>query len=100
MAADLIALGIVYKFVDESEALKILAVIFILVFVMLFEFSLGPIPWLYMAEIMTDKGLSIAILINWILTLTMAIITPFLIGPALFIAFGIFCVIVRFIIYL
>ena len=70
-----------------------LAVVFVCLFVMFFEFSLGPIPWIYMSEIMTDKGLSIAVLINWLLTLLMAIVTPYVIGGALFIVFGAFCVI-------
>lgn len=62
-----------------------------MIFIVLFEFSLGPIPWLYMAEIMTDKGLSIAILLNWIMTIVMAIATPYIIGGPLFIVFGALC---------
>ena len=65
-----------------------------MVFIILFEFSLGPIPWLYMAEIMTDKGLSIAILLNWIMTIVMAIATPYIIGGPLFIVFGALCAVV------
>jgi len=68
--------------------------IFILLFVVEFEFSLGPITWLYLAEIMTEKGLSIAILLNWIMTIIMAIVTPFVISGTLFIVFGILCAIV------
>ena len=70
---------------------QILAVAFVLAFVVIFEFSLGPVPWLYMAEIMTDKGLSMAVVLNWITTLAIAIAVPFLIGGPLFIAFGILC---------
>lgn len=65
-----------------------------MIFIILFEFSLGPIPWLYMAEIMTDKGLSMAILLNWIMTIIMAIVTPYVISGELFIIFGALCGIV------
>eukprot|EP00347_Sterkiella_histriomuscorum_P009190 403342179 len=88
-----IGLGIAYFYVNDSEAAKACCVVFIFLFIILFEFSLGPIPWLFMAEIMTPKGLSIAILINWIATLGIAIATPFLISGELFIVFGVFCVI-------
>jgi len=96
MGADLIALGISYFFLDQSDAAQILCVIFIMLFIVLFEFSLGPIPWLYMAEIMTDKGLSLAVLLNWIMTIVMAIATPFLISGSLFIVFGALCAVCGF----
>jgi MFS transporter, SP family, galactose:H+ symporter len=67
-----------------------------MLFIVLFEFSLGPIPWLYMAEIMTDKGLSLAVLLNWIMTIIMAIATPYIIGGPLFIVFGALCVVCGF----
>jgi MFS transporter, SP family, galactose:H+ symporter len=68
--------------------------VFILLFVVEFEFSLGPIPWLYMAEIMTEKGLSLAVLLNWIFTIIMAIVTPYVISGTLFIVFGGLCAVV------
>ena len=92
MAIDLVALGVAYIYVDNSVC-KILAVVFVCMFVMFFEFSLGPVPWIYMSEIMTDKGLSIAVLLNWIFTLVMAIVTPYVISGALFIVFGAFCIV-------
>ena len=55
MTLDLIGLGIAYFYVDNSETAKVLCIIFILSFVMFFEFSLGPIVWLYLAEILNDK---------------------------------------------
>ena len=91
MAAFHVGLGIAFFYVDSSEAAKIMAVIFVMAFVIFFEFSLGPIPWLYMAETMTDKGLSIAVLLNWLMTLIMAVATPFLIDGWLFIGFGVLC---------
>ena len=52
-----------------------------------------------MAEVMTDKGVSIGTLINWLLTILMALITPTLIdaiGYILFIIFGGFCCVVSY----
>jgi len=45
-------------------------------FIALFEFSSGPITWLYMAEIMQDKGSSIATVMNWLINLIISAITP------------------------
>ena len=91
MAGDLIGLGICFFYIKDNQSAQTLCIIFILLFVILFEFSLGPIPWVYMAEIMTDKGLSIAILLNWLFTLLIAIVTPFVISGELFIVFGAMC---------
>lgn len=71
-----------------------LEITLILVFVILFEFSIGPILWIYMSETMTEKGVSLGTLANWIFTIIMALITPTLIeaiGGYLFIIFGGFC---------
>lgn len=69
----------------------------ILVFVALFEFSLGPIVWIYMSEVMTDKGTSFGTLVNLSLTIVMGIATPYLISAYLFFAFGGFSILVRII---
>ena len=95
MAGDLVGLGIAFFYLDNNTVAQVFCVIFILLFVVLFEFSLGPIPWLYMAEIMTEKGLSIAILLNWLMTILMAVVTPFVISGELFIVFGGLCGVVR-----
>lgn len=89
MSVVLIVLGITY-----IHEVAIAEIVLILVYIMLFEFSLGPIVWIYMSETMTDKGTSIGTLINLVLTLVMGIATPFLIdaiGGVLFIIFGAFC---------
>ncbi len=89
MAADLVGLGVAY--ITKVAALEITL---ILVFVILFEFSIGPILWIYMSETMTEKGVSLGTLANWIFTIIMALVTPTLIdaiGGYLFIIFGCFC---------
>lgn len=66
-----------------------------LAFVAAFEFGPGPIVWMYMSEIMNDKGVSIGTLLNWTFTLIIGLITPVLFNslkPGMpFIMFGIFC---------
>ena len=56
-----------------------LAIITTLVFIALFEFSSGPITWLYMAEIMQDKAQGIATVLNWAVNLLISLITPYLV---------------------
>jgi MFS family permease len=94
MCADLIGLGIAFIYNVGN-----LQIVLVLLFVVLFEFSLGPIVWIYMSEIMTDKGQSLGTLVNWILTIIMAIITPMVLNAIhgwLFIIFGIACGITAF----
>jgi len=55
------------------------SLILVLLFIALFEFSSGPITWLYMAEIMQDKSVSIATVLNWLVNLLISLITPNLI---------------------
>lgn len=45
-------------------------------FVCAFEFAPGPIVWLYMGEIMNDKGLSIGAALNWTFVLLISLFTP------------------------
>jgi len=41
-------------------------IIFTFLYEIAFGFSLGPITWLYVAEILPEKGVSIATLFNWV----------------------------------
>jgi hypothetical protein len=50
-----------------------------MLFIIFFEFSLGPLLWIYMSEIMTDKGLSLGVGVNWITTCFIAFFTKSLI---------------------
>lgn len=72
-----------------------LELVMTMLFVCAFEFAPGPIVWLYMGEIMSDKGLSAGALANWTFCLAVGLITPTLIngsfGPAkTFWLFGLF----------
>ena len=90
MGIILIAFGACY------ERWAIPQIVLVLIFVALFEFSSGPIVWIYMSEVMTDKGTSFGTLVNLILTITFAIITPFVISAALFYIVGAITLIVIF----
>ena len=67
----------------------------ILLYVVEFEFSLGPVPWVYMSEIMQNKAMTIALLINWIFTLFFAVTTQKWVDEwlkgAFFIVLGVIC---------
>lgn len=89
MAAVLVGLGVTY-----IESVSIAELILIFVYIVLFEFSLGPIVWIYMSETMTEKGVSLGGVTVWVFTIVMALITPVLIdsiGGYLFIIFGFLC---------
>ena len=53
-------------------------IIFTMFFLAFFEFSIGPILWLYCAEIMTENGMAAASLITWLCTIFYAFATPIL----------------------
>ena len=71
MASVLLGLG-VCSLVDQ----KLLEIVLLLCFIALFEFSSGPITWLYMAEIMQDKAVSIATVLNWLISLIVSATIP------------------------
>mmetsp|Transcript_115680 Transcript_115680/g.160524 ORF Transcript_115680/g.160524 Transcript_115680/m.160524 type:complete len:261 (+) Transcript_115680:822-1604(+) len=67
--------------------------LFTILFVVLFEFSTGPITWLYIAEVTNDKGASAATFVLQFFTLLFGLITLYLfdgLGGWTFIIFGIF----------
>lgn len=70
MGISLAILGIL-AIEDWAPGIKI----FTLCFVAFFEFSIGPILWLYAAEIMTEKGMAAASLITWIITIIFGLFT-------------------------
>ena len=58
-----------------------LELVMTMLFVCAFEFAPGPVVWLYMGEIMNEKGLSAGALANWTFTLVIGLITPTLMSP-------------------
>jgi Sugar (and other) transporter len=87
----------VFLFVQGVAAIKAwgtIEIIMTMLFVCSFEFAPGPIVWLYMGEILNDKGISVAVFLNWLMTLIVGLLSPTIIkaieiGPT-FIMFGCF----------
>ena len=60
----------------------------IFVFIIFFELSVGPLMWLYAGEIMTDKGMGVASMVNWTVVIIVSAVSYFMfnvlkIGPTL-----------------
>ena len=62
---------------EKNDTLELVMVV---VFVCAFEFGPGPIVWLYISEICNDKATSVGIFINWVFTLTVSLLAPFLLN--------------------
>lgn len=71
MAIDLILLGWCGE-TDKSTA----EIYLLMLFIILFEFSVGPILWLYMAEICQDKAIGLASCLNWLIGLIISSAIP------------------------
>ncbi len=75
------------------------ALVFINIYIVVFELSLGPLTWIYLTEIMTEKGLSIGVAVNLILTVAVALTTPILVAAVhgyVFIGLAGFCLLCAF----
>lgn len=59
----------------ENKVAQYLSIVFLMLFIMLFEFSLGPLIWVYLSEIMTEKGLSLGVGVNQVVTVMIAYFT-------------------------
>ena len=46
-----------------------------MLFIVFFEFSLGPLLWIYMSEVTTEKGMSLGASLNWIITIIVGSLT-------------------------
>ena len=51
--------------------------VFLIAFLFAFETSGGPVSWLYIAEIMKDRGSAFATFINWVTNLIIGAVTPY-----------------------
>ena len=51
----------------------------LVLFIMVFEFTSGPITWLYMSEIMQDKATSFASAMNWAIVVIISGTIPYLV---------------------
>eukprot|EP01016_Furgasonia_blochmanni_P046092 TRINITY_DN6589_c0_g1_i1.p1 TRINITY_DN6589_c0_g1~~TRINITY_DN6589_c0_g1_i1.p1 ORF type:complete len:279 (+),score=36.37 TRINITY_DN6589_c0_g1_i1:61-837(+) len=51
-------------------------VFFVFLFIAAFGMSFGPVFWVYVSEILPSKGVSLAVLVNWVATLLVAQLFP------------------------
>ncbi|UJR33853.1 hypothetical protein I4U23_021275 [Adineta vaga] len=63
---------------DKREALAIVSIVFILIFIILFAIGLGPIPYVYSNEVFVVEaraaGLSLAMFMNWFCNFLVALL--------------------------
>ena len=72
-------LSALFLFVQSYASTGSVQLVMTLMFVCAFEFAPGPITWLYMGEIMTTEGLTVGVLLNWLMTLVVGLVTPSLV---------------------
>ncbi|CAD8082161.1 unnamed protein product [Paramecium sonneborni] len=60
-----IAFGFSFQ-TDPNSTVEILSVLAIFGYLGAFQLSLGPVAWIYDADILSEKGMSLAVLFNWI----------------------------------
>jgi len=66
-------------------------IVMVLVFTAFFEFSIGPILWLYLAEILPPTGLGIAVFLNWAVVILISLLTPLMISWSKVFTFLMYC---------
>lgn len=62
-----------------NKTAQAMSVVCLMLFIMFFELSLGPLLWVYLSEVMTEKGLSLGVGVNQIFTVVIAFFTSDLI---------------------
>jgi len=104
MGASMIAMGIVFNQSANCADLAndclpaTLELYFCVAFVIFFELGMGVIPWLYMAEIMTNSAMSAGVVTNQVFTLLISSLANTLIKTMdgyVFIMFGAISMLVR-----
>lgn len=72
LAAIFLALEGIFNSKEDGNS----ALTMCLLFITVFEFGPGPIAWIYMSEVMNEKGVAMGTFINWFLTFLFAVFTP------------------------
>ncbi|KAM3133557.1 hypothetical protein pb186bvf_014399 [Paramecium bursaria] len=61
-----ITLLVIGVFGSDQKGNGLIISIFMFLYLAGFQFSLGPVVWIYISDILPEKGVSIAVLANWI----------------------------------
>ena len=75
----LIAMGILEQPQFNANSFKEASIYLTFVFVFMYGLSLAPICWVYEPEILPEKGVSLAVITNWLFCLLIVFLTPVLI---------------------
>ena len=55
-----------------DDSIDYIFMVLVSIFLVSFAITLGPISWLYLAEIMTELGMSIAVAVNWLIVILLS----------------------------
>ena len=64
-------------FKDIDNVLIWITMVLVLLFVISFAVTVGPLAWIYLTEIMTEKGMGIAVSLHWMVIVTISLIPTF-----------------------
>lgn len=72
-------LGILFMYADGMEVITVVTV-FLVLFMLLFGLTIGPVIWLYVPEILPAHLVPFASIDNWIGTTIVYCMTPIIVG--------------------
>jgi hypothetical protein len=75
LCATFMALLCLFSILDKAQNFQVSLIFF---YYLAFNFSLGPIVWLYNSEILPSKGISMATMTNWICGTIVVVVLPFI----------------------
>ncbi|CAD8110180.1 unnamed protein product [Paramecium sonneborni] len=76
----------------EVTGSAVMVIIFMFLYLAAFQLSLGPVVWIYDADVLDEKGMSIAVLCNWLGCAIVAQFFGFINSAGMNYSFGIFFV--------
>lgn len=93
---------LIFTFLGCTISLFLVAILYtsesvlavMVIFIVMFELGPGPIAWLYMSEVLNEKGVAMGTFINWTLTLIFSLFTTQLfndLGSTTFIVLAVTC---------
>ena len=67
-----LGLFVLFTLLEQDTLIKVMTMFF----TFFFEISIGPILWLYLAEISVEKALSVSVTLNWMVVILITLTTP------------------------
>jgi SP family arabinose:H+ symporter-like MFS transporter len=75
-----LTIAVLFLFIDDGNGVIIAATIFLILYMLLFGLTLGPIVWLYVPEIIPASMVPYATMDNWIAATIVYSMTPMVVG--------------------